>query len=131
MEIAWSSCPGGGPACSPYPFQPRTVPALNAGDSTPGTVFEAQANVAGQGVTARSRPYLGRVHWTEPPGIDGRIRANGFVWPVPAKWNGGWGNERSYPQLQVSEALHRLVAAGRRPSRRLVRADPGDRLRRA
>lgn len=100
-QIDWTSCAGGGPACLPYPSTPNSVPALNAGDSTPGTAFEASATVDGQIVTARSRPYLGRVRWTKPPGIKGAIRANAFVRPVPARWAGGWGAERSYPQLQV------------------------------
>lgn len=111
-DVTWSSCAGGGPACVPYPSEPRSRPALNAGDSAPGTVFEAQIAVGGQLVTARSLPYQGRVRWTEPPGIAGRLRANGFVRPIPAKWTGGWGNQRSYPQLQVCtgpRARHCLV----------------------
>lgn len=99
--IAWASCAGGGPVCLPYPSVPNSVPSLDAGDSPAGTVFEASATIDGQLVTARSRPYLGPARWTDPPGIAGPIRANAFVRPVPARWVGGWGVEKSYPQLQV------------------------------
>lgn len=99
--IAWRSCAGGGAECVPYLGVPDTIPSVDAGGSPVGTVFEASATVNGQVVVARSRPYLGPVRWTEPPGIRGPIQASSFVRPVPARWTGGWGVERSYPQLQV------------------------------
>jgi hypothetical protein len=99
--ISWKKCDGGGTDCVPYPSTQSNFDQVIVGDSPPGTVFEASATVDGQAVSARSRPYLGPVRWTDPPGIKGSFRVNGFVRPVLARWAGGWGVERSYPQLQV------------------------------
>jgi hypothetical protein len=66
-------------------------------DEPPGTVFQATQD----GVVLRSRPWGGRVRATAPPQVQGRLRVGARVRPVAAVWQGGWGRESDWLQLQA------------------------------
>ncbi len=99
--IGWASCVNSGTDCAPIASGSDSDRVLNVGDTPAGTVFEVTATSAGQTATERTVPYRGRVRWTEPPALAGAPRVNSFVQPIPGKWEGGWGLEASYVQLQV------------------------------
>lgn len=110
--IFWASCAHGGPVCVSVPRAPDTGRRLETGDPPAGTAFEARVAEGGQVLAARSAQWRGAVRATAPPGIAGSPRANAFVRPLPATWEGGWGSEASYLQLQVcrTAAARRCVA---------------------
>lgn len=99
--IGWARCPDGGADCTPVASDRQSDRVLHVGDAPAGTVFEATASTAGRTVVERSVPYQGRVRSTEPPALAGAPRVNSFVQPIAGKWEGGWGREASYLQLQV------------------------------
>ncbi len=66
-------------------------------DEPAGTAFTATQD----GVTVRSQPWRGLLRATAPPRVEGAIRVGGFVRPLAATWEGGWGRETDWLQLQV------------------------------
>jgi hypothetical protein len=62
-----------------------------------GTVFRVKSS----GATGISPVWRGRVSALKPPSVDGPLRANGYVSPVPGVWRGGWKGELSLLQLSA------------------------------
>jgi hypothetical protein len=72
--------------------------------ATPGTVFRVKSH----GATGLSPEWRGRLTPGSKPTIDGTIRANEFISPIPGQWVGGWKGE--FSELQLSACT---TAAGR------------------
>lgn len=93
--ITWERCTPDG-SCA------RFTPAgdqqeVEVRDDPPGTTFRATQD----GITRTSEAWRGRLRATAPPRVDGDVLVGGFVRPVAADWEGGWGREADWLQLQV------------------------------
>jgi hypothetical protein len=97
--ISWERCLPDGGACSPHDDGDGEPQILHVRDDPSGSVFQATQD----GVTKRSEAWRGPVHAVEPPRADGDVRVGGHVVPVAAKWEGGWGRESDWLQLQACE----------------------------
>ncbi len=95
--VSWQLCPPEGSACRPHDDRDGDPQVLAVRDEAPGTVFAATQD----GVTVRSERWRGRLRASSPPGVVGDVRVGGIVRPVPATWQGGWGRERDWLQLQA------------------------------
>ena len=98
----WKECPPGGGAC----VQANAVPdsldrVFDAGNAAPGTVFVVTATDGVSTFSQRSPTYLGPVHSTAPPSLNGNLETNALVDPVAGRWSGGWGDEVDSLQLQI------------------------------
>ena len=99
--VAWERCAPDGSPCTSYDDGDGEPKSLAVRDDPPGTVFAATQD----GVTLRSEPWRGRVRATEPPRVEGEVRVGGLVRPLPATWEGGWGREADWLQLQACRTL--------------------------
>jgi len=95
--VTWERCAPEGSPCTTYDDGDANPQFLSVRDDPPGTAFTATQD----GVTSRSEIWRGRVRATAPPRVDGEIRVGGLVAPVPATWEGGWGREADWLQLQA------------------------------
>lgn len=95
--VTWQRCPPDGSACIPHDDGDGHPQRLAVRDDSPGTAFTATQD----GVTIRSEPWRGRLRATAPPRVDGEVRVGGLVRPVAATWEGGWGREADWLQLQA------------------------------
>ncbi|MDQ6750310.1 MAG: hypothetical protein M3Z33_06120 [Actinomycetota bacterium] len=84
-------------ACQPYDDGDGDHQVLVVRDESPGTVFAATQD----GVMVRSEPWRGRLRASGPPRVAGKVRVGRVVRPVAAAWQGGWGQERDWLQLQA------------------------------
>jgi hypothetical protein len=88
---SWEACHRRG--CKPFgggrEIQTKGAPA--------GTVFRVESHGDG----GLSPEWGGRLTQVEQPGVDGVIRANEFVGPLPGQWRGGWKGEFSEMQLSA------------------------------
>jgi hypothetical protein len=96
-EVTWERCLPETAACAPYDDGDGNPQRLLIGDPTPGTTFRATQD----GVTLSSEAWRGPVRAVNPPRVEGEIRVGGYVRPVAADWEGGWGRERDWLQLQA------------------------------
>lgn len=97
---SWEACAPDRPSCRPV-GRGREIETRGA---PPGTVFRVKS----QGAIGLSPEWRGRLASVKKPTIDGIIRANEFVSPLPGQWVGGWKNESSESQLSAC-----ATAAGR------------------
>lgn len=88
----WEACRPNLASCAPFGKRDRTVEKV---DAPPGTIFRVES----EGSTGVSPEWRGRVMQVESPSVEGVIRANEFVSPVPGTWGGGWAGEMSQVQL--------------------------------
>lgn len=88
---SWEACNRSG--CKPFAGG-REIQTRGA---SAGTVFRVESH----GDAGLSPEWRGRLTQIEPPGVDGVIRANDFVSPIPARWRGGWEGEFSETQLSA------------------------------
>jgi hypothetical protein len=95
--VTWTRCLPGQATCEAYDDGDGEANFLIVRDAAPGTSFEATQD----GVTVRSRTWLGAVRATAPPRVRGTIRVGRRVQPLPATWAGGWGREADRLQLQA------------------------------
>lgn len=95
----WTQCPPGGGPCQPFGHDGELV--ISVGDAQPGTVFEVTVSGSGSTASARSDPYGGRLRVVRGPGVKGSLRVGSLVKPAAAQWDGGWGGEPPFLQLQV------------------------------
>ena len=95
--VIWARCAPGVSACTPYDDGDGDPQLLSVADEPTGTAFAATQD----GITVRSQPWRGRLHATAPPRVQGEVRVGGFVRPLAAMWQGGWGREADWLQLQV------------------------------
>jgi hypothetical protein len=96
-EVLWERCPPAPATCAPYDDGDGNAQRLLVRDAVPGTTFRATQD----GVTLRSEAWRGPVRVVAPPRVEGEIRVGGHVRPVAAGWEGGWGRERDWLQLQA------------------------------
>lgn len=96
-EVAWERCLPAPAACAPYDDADGRNQYLVVGDPPVGTTFRATQD----GATVRSEPWRGNVRAVTPPRVEGDLRVGGHVRPVAAEWEGGWGRERDWLQLQA------------------------------
>jgi len=90
----WEACRPNFASCAPFGKRDRTVEKV---DAPPGTIFRVES----EGATGVSPEWRGRVTQLKPPSVEGLIRANEFVSPVPGRWGGGWDGEFSQMQLSA------------------------------
>ena len=95
--VSWQLCLPAGLACQPYDDGDGDPQLLVVRDESPGAVFAATQDW----VTVRSEPWLGRLRASGPPRVVGKVRVGGVVRPLAAPWQGGWGRERDWLQLQA------------------------------
>lgn len=88
----WEACAPGRSSCRPF-GRGREIETKGA---PPGTVFRVKSH----GATGLSPEWRGRLTPVRKPTIDGIIRANEFVSPIPGQWVGGWKGE--FSELQLS-----------------------------
>jgi hypothetical protein len=98
--VTWRACAGEGGSChvvddggDPHDYSFTQAPA--------GTVFEASTEVDGVPEMARSDPWTGPLRLVSPPELVEAPRVGHLVTPRPARWEGGWSTDASYPQTQV------------------------------
>lgn len=65
----------------------------------PGTVFRVESH----GAVGVSPEWRGRLKQVKPPSVEGIVRANEFVSPIPGRWSGGW--EREFSRMQLSACV--------------------------
>jgi hypothetical protein len=101
QSVTWQACLGS--ACRAF-----DADTWQAGETAPGTVFTARA-----GSEAASLPgWGGRLGATSAPALGGHAVVGGTVWPVAAKWSGGWGGERDDLRVEAcKQAVCRTLAA--------------------
>jgi hypothetical protein len=87
----WEECAPDRSSCHPF-GRGREIETKAA---SVGTVFRVRSH----GATGVSPEWLGRLTATKRPRVDGIVRANEFVSPVPGQWKGGWEGEYSEMQL--------------------------------
>jgi hypothetical protein len=88
----WEACTPDHRSCEPA-GRGREIETKGA---PPGTVFQVRShNAAGL-----SPEWRGRLTPVRKPAVDGIIRANEFVSPIPGQWAGGWRDE--FSELQLS-----------------------------
>ena len=92
-QVTWQRCRPG-EACETLP---HTDQLLDVGDEPVGTTFVATQD----GVSTRSQPWQGLLRTTSPPHLQGAPKVGELVRPVAATWEGGWGRERDWLQLQA------------------------------
>lgn len=95
--VSWERCAPAASACTPYDDGDGDPQLLVVSDEPVGTAFTATQD----SVTLRSQAWRGRLRATAPPRVEGEVRVGGFVRPLPATWEGGWGREADWLQLQV------------------------------
>lgn len=88
----WSACAPDRLSCKPI----EGGREIETKDARSGTVFRVESH----GATGLSPEWRGRVTLVGKPTIDGVIRANEFVSPMPGQWVGGWRGE--FSELQLS-----------------------------
>lgn len=91
--LTWDRCPPDGP-CERLA---HTEPVLDTGEEPRGTVFVATQ----AGVATRSEPWQGTLRATVPPRLEGEPKVGELVRPLAATWEGGWGREDDWLQLQM------------------------------
>jgi hypothetical protein len=92
----WLICsPSPRSTCMPAHTRDR---ALDPGPRPAGTVFRATARYLGRTYAAQVT-WHGRVTAVSRPSLAGHPRVGAQVFPIPARWRGGWGAE--FDQLGV------------------------------
>lgn len=90
---SWQACEPGLTRCVPF----GNGREIKTNGTPSGTVFRVRSDDA----TGVSPEWRGRVKQVKPPSVDGIIRANEFVSPIPGMWSGGWRGEFSEMQLSA------------------------------
>ena len=98
--ITWQACAPDG-TCNSVAPRPDLDQILDVGDAPVGTTFVATASDGERSVSGTSAPYRGQLMLFSPPTIVGTPRTGHFVFPLPATWLGGWGDEWPFMQLQA------------------------------
>ncbi len=88
----WEICAPDHSSCRPF-GRGREIETKGAPS---GTIFRVKS----QDATGLSPEWRGRLTPAKKPTIDGTIRANEFVSPIPGQWVGGWKGE--FSELQLS-----------------------------
>jgi hypothetical protein len=98
--VGWSVCPPDAASC--IAAAPGASPwVLEAGPQPPGTTFEVEVEYAGQRTVDRSGPWGGTITFEARPELVGEAAAGARVSVTPARWTGGWGNERDELRVQA------------------------------
>lgn len=87
-EPSWAACNPDRTSCRPF----AAGGDVSTAGATPETVFWA-------GGEWLSPLWRGTVAATGPPAVEGAVRANELVTPVPGQWRGGWADDRDAMQL--------------------------------
>ena len=90
---SWEVCAPDLTSCVPF-GKGREIATRGA---RPRTVFRVKSH----GATGVSPEWRGRLKQLTPPTVNGIIRVNEFVSPVPGKWSGGWEGKLSEMQLSA------------------------------
>jgi hypothetical protein len=91
--VTWERC---APECAPIDDGDAEPQWLKVVDQPAGARFVATQD----GVSASSEVWRGRLHATAPPVLEGEARVGALVRPLAAQWEGGWGREADWLQLQ-------------------------------
>jgi hypothetical protein len=94
--ISWEACSTKLAECKPWDHGPQTE-TLSA---PAGTVFRVRNSTGETGV---SPEWRGPLKQLASPQVAGAIQANGYVSPVPGRWDGGWRGEPAEMQLAACE----------------------------
>ena len=90
---AWEACAADLTDCIPFGHGRE----IATGNAPAGSVFRVRSGNA----VAVSPEWGGRAKSLKAPSVEGPIRANDFVSPVPGVWSGGWQGELSEMQLSA------------------------------
>jgi hypothetical protein len=81
-SVTWQACGATGSCVTAHATDANNR-VLDVGDAAAGTTFIATASDGFQSVSAKSEPYLGRIHDKRPPAISGRLRTGHSSSPSP------------------------------------------------
>ncbi|HEX8083423.1 MAG TPA: hypothetical protein VF529_03975 [Solirubrobacteraceae bacterium] len=96
--VSWERCGSDGSGCAAHDDGDGDQQILHVRESDPvGSVFKATQD----GVTVSTVSWRGRVRSTKAPSVEGEARVGGWVRPVAGEWEGGWGREGDWLQLQA------------------------------
>lgn len=91
---SWEACTPHLSECTPF----ATGWQITTAGAAPETVFRASS---GGGAAALSPVWHGNVASHAPPSVNGIVRANELVTPIPGEWSGGWDGDFDLTQLSA------------------------------
>jgi|GEM_PF-3851509 len=96
-EVQSQRCDADLLTCAPHDDGDGQPNRMQVRDDPIGSTFKATQD----GITVTGESWRGVLRVTAPPRVDGEIRVGGRVAPGAAGWEGGWGREADWLQLQV------------------------------
>lgn len=99
VTYSWSKCEPALP-CQPVADADGDDVWFRAGLTPPGTIFEVTARRGADVAVARSKTWTGQVTLVDPPRFSVPPAVGSLLYPVAARWSGGWPDDYDVVRVQ-------------------------------